>query len=298
MQDKPTVVWMGEEVERFNREIIGYPIPTTPQVLDADRRKFRMDHVMEELTEFRDACEANNVEEAADAIIDLVYVALGALVEMGVCVQPVFAEVHRANMAKVRGTKPSRPDNQGGFDAVKPAGWKAPDHSWLHLLSPEAHHVIKTMALAHLGGSDLKVGEYTGAYIHLAENINEAQDTLAQQEKVTSVSVGDRMIESDGLTIGDLSPVLLEVTKVRVSKGKDYNTTVPLPEYFPFGHESYGQMLWTKVLRIRNLITIRRRKGNEGKPNHESLRDSVLDLINYSTYYAEAMDRGDKYLEG
>lgn len=278
MQAQGLVPWMGALVERFNREIIGWPVPVEPRVLPQDRAEFRMNHVKEEIDEFLNATLEANLPEAADAIIDLVYVALGALVEMGVCVAPAFAEVHRANMEKVRGTKPNRPDNQGGYDAIKPAGWRAPDHSWLVTTTPEEFRALFAMAVA-------STDETQDGYIGLR-----AKGNLAQ-----SLSIGDKAVAIDGITIGDVSPVYLEVTKVRIAKGNDYNATVPLAEYFPFGHESYAQMLWVKILRIRNLVTIRR-KG--GKPIHEGLRDSVLDLINYSTYYVEAVDRNDKYLEG
>jgi predicted HAD superfamily Cof-like phosphohydrolase len=56
-----------------------------------------------------------------DALCDLLYVTYGAAVDLGVDLQPFFAEVHRSNMAKVGGRK--REDGKW----LKPAGWTPPD---------------------------------------------------------------------------------------------------------------------------------------------------------------------------
>lgn len=118
---------MLAEVERFNREIIDLDIPDKPTLLSHDRQRFATKFMQEEIGEFDRACTVGDIQEAADALIDLVYVALGRLVEMGIPPGPVFQEVQRANMDKKRG-QTKRGD---ACDAVKPDGWKAPDHSWL-----------------------------------------------------------------------------------------------------------------------------------------------------------------------
>lgn len=123
-------VAMLAKVETFNREVIGLPIPQQPKCLDAKRTKWAETAMLEEVQEFVDASRAKDVPEAADALIDLVYFALGRLVEMGVPATAVFEAVHEANMSKQRGELSKRPGSKG-FDAVKPPGWRAPDHSWL-----------------------------------------------------------------------------------------------------------------------------------------------------------------------
>lgn len=110
-------------IERFNREIIGLPIPSTPTRLSEGRKKHAFDHLHEELTEF---FIAETIEDEADALLDLSYVALGRLVEMGILAGAAFDEVQRANMDRVRGGNAKRP-NAAGFDAVKPDGWKPPN---------------------------------------------------------------------------------------------------------------------------------------------------------------------------
>ncbi len=114
-----------EMVERFNRDLIGLTIPHEPTILKGERANFRIQHLEEELVETSKALCAGNFAETVDGLIDLTYVALGTLVEMGVCVGGVFEEVHDRNMAKVRGTVSKR--SSGGFDAVKPGGWTPPN---------------------------------------------------------------------------------------------------------------------------------------------------------------------------
>lgn len=115
--------FMLSEVERFQREIIGLPIPQQPTMLADARLKFRCDHVREEIDE---VLEATTIEDQVDGFIDAIYIALGALIEMGVLPGPVFEEVHAANMKKKRGSVAKRPGSVG-YDAVKPEGWTPPD---------------------------------------------------------------------------------------------------------------------------------------------------------------------------
>ena len=111
--------------ERFNRDLIGLTIPDEPTILSDERADFRVLHLEEELVETDTAFQEGNFEQAVDGLIDLTYVALGALVEMGINVNGVFGEVHDRNMAKVRGSVAKRSSN--GFDAIKPEGWTPPD---------------------------------------------------------------------------------------------------------------------------------------------------------------------------
>lgn len=120
---KDMVLAMAEMVERFNREIIGLPIPTEPRRLSPERKKFGTNHMVEEINEFS---LSEDIDTEVDALIDLVYVALGRLIEMGVAPMPVFEEVHKMNMMKRRGTLSKRPGSLG-HDAIKPEGWTPPD---------------------------------------------------------------------------------------------------------------------------------------------------------------------------
>lgn len=116
---------MLDMIHRFDTEIINLSIPKKPTRLSTDRKKHGVDFMFEELDEF---CEADTLEDEADALIDLTYVALGRLVEMGLAPMPLFEEVHDANMRKVKGVKANRSEElSGGFDAIKPEGWRGPE---------------------------------------------------------------------------------------------------------------------------------------------------------------------------
>ena len=88
---------MLAKVAEFNREVVALPIPETPQVLGEQRLTWANAALQEELKEFNDAVDAGDVLEAADALIDLVYFALGRLVEMGV---PATAAAKKAPVKK------------------------------------------------------------------------------------------------------------------------------------------------------------------------------------------------------
>jgi predicted HAD superfamily Cof-like phosphohydrolase len=100
-----------------------------PHLLIPDVEEFRVGHMSEELREYVDACEAGDLAKAADALVDLIYVALGTAQMMHVPFDECWGEVQRANMAKVRATSADDPRSKRAhrFDVVKPEGWKPPD---------------------------------------------------------------------------------------------------------------------------------------------------------------------------
>lgn len=88
----------------------------------------RMKLLDEEYKETLGAYLDQNKEEWVDGHIDLIVIALGTLLLAGVDVQKAWDQVINANMAKERGVKKGREDS-GGWDIMKPPGWKGPDHS-------------------------------------------------------------------------------------------------------------------------------------------------------------------------
>lgn len=120
-------------VSEFCRDVVGLKAPKKPTILSPGRLEFFLGAADEELQEFKEATIAGDIGEAADALIDLIYFTLGRLYEMGVPGDIVFEDVHKANMKKKRGIKPERRIKHKD-DAMKPEGWKPPDHSWLAYL--------------------------------------------------------------------------------------------------------------------------------------------------------------------
>lgn len=118
-----------------------------PRSLPKDIGDFRQRFLQEELIEYMDHSSEADFEKSAppegldyasysfhlgeqlDALVDLVYVALGTSYLHGFNFKEAWRRVHEANMRKIRA--PSAKDSKRGstYDVVKPEGWQAPDHS-------------------------------------------------------------------------------------------------------------------------------------------------------------------------
>jgi len=102
---------------------------TVPWVIPDEDFLYRYEHLHEELHELVVAQRDRDLPKVADALADLVYVALGTAHFYGIPFDDVFAEVQRANMSKVRslGKDDPRSKRRSHFDIVKPDGWTGPD---------------------------------------------------------------------------------------------------------------------------------------------------------------------------
>lgn len=110
-----------EDVKLFHKTF-EHPIGRVPAAMEVERKKARTAWMQEELDEF---VEASTVHDEADAMIDLIYFALGTLVEMGVKPQPIFDIVQKANMDKVWPDGLVHKNEMG--KTIKPEGWVAPE---------------------------------------------------------------------------------------------------------------------------------------------------------------------------
>lgn len=120
---------MVRDVAAFHAKF-GVPIGTEPRLLSEADWRFRSGFLLEELTEFNHACAEGDLPGAADALVDLVYVALGTAVWMGLPWQALWNEVQRANMAKVAASSVDASRRSTGrshsADVCKPEGWRPP----------------------------------------------------------------------------------------------------------------------------------------------------------------------------
>lgn len=204
------------DVAEFQRSVLSNQQPAIPR--DFSQTPGYMTTVKglkEETAELEAAVLGGSVSDQADALIDLIYFAIGGLYQMGVPFQACWESVHSKNMAKVVGMTKRGTDN----DAMKPEGWTPPDH-----------------------------------------------DVLLNMPKA-----------------------FMDAAALLNKKKQDYRTGVTLQDYFPFGHYSYAQMLHTKMLRVRSLLNV---LENGDRPNFESLRDTLIDMLNYTSFYVEAIDEG------
>jgi predicted HAD superfamily Cof-like phosphohydrolase len=107
-------------VKEFH-EKFGVPVKKFPGPPDASTVQFRVDLIQEECNEFCDACGYHNFLDAIDALVDILYVTYGAALAFGVDLEPIFKEVHRANMTKTGGHR--RADGK----VLKPADFVPPN---------------------------------------------------------------------------------------------------------------------------------------------------------------------------
>lgn len=88
---------------------------------------FRLGFLQEELEEYEKALDSDNKPEALDALVDLVYVAMGTAYMYNWNFAEAWDRVHAANMAKVRASSASDSKRNHENDIVKPPGWQAPN---------------------------------------------------------------------------------------------------------------------------------------------------------------------------
>lgn len=109
-----------EAVKQF-QITFGHPVAEAPTMLDRERAQKRYNWMLEEINEF---IEADEIVEQADAMIDVIYFALGTLVEMGIKPDALFDIVQSANMAKLW------PDGKPHYNiegkTIKPPTWEDP----------------------------------------------------------------------------------------------------------------------------------------------------------------------------
>lgn len=182
-------------------------------------------HLQEELDEIREADKNRSRVGVVDGLIDLIYVALGALLEAGVNPEHHFDEVHAANMRKV----PRRTERYGPNqnDAVKPDGWIGPDH----------------------------------------EQILERQNVLK-----------------------NVSPVFIELTRLRMKKGNNYNRgNVKRSDHFPLGDLSFFQVVWMKMCRVRSMTENPGETPEERAESRRLVERELADIVVYSGFWLENM---------
>lgn len=115
-----------ELVETFNYDVVGIPKREWPHRLVVSEYDWFRGVIVEELDEFIDAYWHDRPIDQVDAIIDLIYFAMGGLVRLGIKPEQaldIFYSVHFKNMLKHGGNKGRGSD----LDAVKPEGWQGPE---------------------------------------------------------------------------------------------------------------------------------------------------------------------------
>jgi len=90
------------EVEDFNN-LMSKPNNYTPTIPEKKEWQFVYDFVLEELEEYKEACEKGDIVEVLDALCDIAYVSLGngtMLHGLKDKIWPAYQEVQASNMSK------------------------------------------------------------------------------------------------------------------------------------------------------------------------------------------------------
>ncbi len=111
----------------FHRTFGAYVSEVPTADLPPEVRELRIRLIEEELAEYADAARRGDLVAVADALTDLLYVVLGAMVAHGLqdVAEALFAEVHRSNMSKAG--PDGRPLLREDGKILKPSTFSPPD---------------------------------------------------------------------------------------------------------------------------------------------------------------------------
>ena len=112
---------LHKKIRNFH-ETFNHPVSDTPVKLEHERKRVRFRWMLEELQEFLDS---NTIVGDTDAMGDLIYLAIGTLVEMGVPYEQVIDIIHDANMSKL--WEDGKPHFREDSKTIKPEGWVGPE---------------------------------------------------------------------------------------------------------------------------------------------------------------------------
>lgn len=93
-------------VKQFNKTF-GIAVSKSPSLLDEESYDLKFNLMKEELTEYLNACQEENLIEVCDAVVDMMYILNGIILAHGLqdVVFDMFEEVHKSNMSKLENGK-------------------------------------------------------------------------------------------------------------------------------------------------------------------------------------------------
>ena len=102
LEHKKADVPFVDEVEEFNL-LMNKPNNYEPTIPEEKEWKFVYDFILEELEEYREACERGDIVEVLDALCDIAYVSIGngtMLHGLKSKIWPAYQEVQASNLSK------------------------------------------------------------------------------------------------------------------------------------------------------------------------------------------------------
>lgn len=118
-------------------------------------------------------------------------------------------------------------------------------------------------------------------YLYTSQNTGKINPKFEDMNSISSQNPGYSFSSEDIQLFKDAANLLIGKT-LDYNGDKLFTGEMKLDDariqYFPHGMLSYHHMLHTKLLRIENLI----KSGNN--PRNESMKDSLIDLVNYAAF--------------
>ena len=127
---------MVRDVADFHELILNDYAETPPSLISLEYCVERARFLAEELDEFAVGAGEGDIVKIADALADIIYVALGTAYKMGLPFEEIWRAVQIANMQKVRGQ--TKRGNK--VDAMKPAGWVGPEAAIARAIQYKVNH--------------------------------------------------------------------------------------------------------------------------------------------------------------
>ena len=108
---------MFEDVVNFQEKFKAYSTPMTKR-----QNESRFHHIDEELQELFIALKNEHRPDMLDALVDIVYVALGMAYVNNFNFEEAWKRVHESNMKKEQ-----KSTDRSKYDVIKPEGWEPPN---------------------------------------------------------------------------------------------------------------------------------------------------------------------------
>ena len=205
------------ELVKSFQKMAGQPIREFPQFLSRQRCNIRCKWMREEIEEFENS---NTVYEQADAIMDLLYYAIGALVEMGVKPDELFLLVHEYNVKKIIG---KRCDDDGKI--MKPCGWQHPDKEIKKIIDAmmqEQEDFMQKIKVENLEQNELvsDIMEQAASCMSEGGNISERETVQTEGTKDVGIIVSFMVSVAAGEFVNALQYVIKRI-KTRENYNED-----------------------------------------------------------------------------
>lgn len=116
---------LWDDIHEFHNK---FNVPFRPTQRRPNRGvvQYRVKFMLEELEEFVQAAKKDDLVQMTDALVDLVYVAMGTAWMLNLPFPAAWIEVHSANMRKERAKADGDSKRGTSLDIIKPKDWQPP----------------------------------------------------------------------------------------------------------------------------------------------------------------------------